>query len=323
VIEMKKTLSICAVLAMTCSGFSNAATYGIGTNQQGSLFYSMGAALSKTMVEVTGDQYRVSPYAGSSTYIPMMNSGRLAFGLSNGGEATFAYLGMENFAGRENKNLRLVGAVIPTQTSFAVPTNSDVKSIEDLKGKRVPSGYNSGRTFHFYSNAALASGFLNIDDTKKVPTPNFVTALTALEENRVDAALVPMNVGAGKKAMATMSDGWRYISLNDNELARAEVEKNLPSARIVSMKPSASLTGVVENPTNMIEVDFFLIAGADVADDVVYKLVKTMISNKADLVQSFGAFNKYFPENMVQKNVVPYHPGAIKAYKEMGLWPSE
>ncbi|MEP3348589.1 MAG: TAXI family TRAP transporter solute-binding subunit [Marinomonas sp.] len=320
---MKKTLSICAVLAMTFSSWSHAATYGIGTNQQGSLFYSMGAALSKTMVEVTGEQYRVAPYAGSSTYIPMMNAGRLAFGLSNGGEVTFAYLGMENFEGRANKNLRLVGAVIPTQTSFAVPTNSDVKTIADLKGKRVPSGYNSGRTFHFYSNAALASGFLSIENTKKVPTPNFVTALTALEQNKVDAALVPMNVGAGKKAMATMSDGWRYISLNDNELARAEVEKNLPSARIVSMKPSAALTGVVEDPTNMIEVDFFLIAGADVADDVVYELVKTMASNKAALAKSFGAFNRYIPENMVQKNVVPYHPGAIKAYKEMGIWPSE
>ena len=317
---MKKTLAICATLAMACSSFSMAATYGIGTNQQGSLFYSMGAALSKTMVEKTDKQYRVSPYAGSSTYIPLLNAGRLAFGMANGGEATFAYLGMENFEGRANKKLRLVGAMIPTQTSFAVPTHSDVQSIEDLKGKKVPSGYNSGRTFHFYSNAALASGFLSSDDTRKVPMPNFVNALSALEEGRVDAALVPMNVGAGKKAMATMSDGWRYISLNDNELARAEVEKNLPSARIVSMTPADNLTGVVANPTNMIEVDFFLITGADVADDVVYELVKTMANNKPELAKSFGAFNNYFPENMVQKNIVPYHPGAIKAYKELGIW---
>ncbi|MDB4837298.1 TAXI family TRAP transporter solute-binding subunit [Marinomonas sp.] len=317
---MKKKLTILATLAMTCSSLSMAATYGVGTNQQGSLFYSMGAALSKTMVAKTDKQYRVSPYAGSSTYIPLLNAGRLAFGLANGGEATFAYLGMENFEGRANKNLRLVGAVISTQTSFAVPTESSVTSIEDLKGKKVPSGYNSGRTFHFYSNAALASGFISINDTKKVPMPNFVKALSALEEGRVDAALVPMNVGAGKKAMATMSEGWRYISLSNNEIARAEVERNLPSARIVSMTPSPSLTGVVANPTNMIEVDFFLISGADVADDVVYELVKTMANNKPELAKSFGAFNRYSPEGMVKENVVPYHPGAIKAYKEMGIW---
>ncbi|ETX11936.1 hypothetical protein MUS1_07700 [Marinomonas ushuaiensis DSM 15871] len=48
-----------------------------------------------------------------------------------------------------------------------------------------------------------------------------------------------------------------------------------------------------------------------------------MASNKAALAKSFGAFNKYFPENMVQKKVVPYHTGAIKAYKEMGIWPAD
>jgi TRAP transporter TAXI family solute receptor len=307
-------------LSLLATGHAAAATYSIGTNQQGSLFYSLGAALSKVMVEKTDKQYRVAPYAGSSTYIPMMNAGRLEFGFANGGEATFAYLGKENFEGRANKNLRLVGVVIATQTSFAVPVNSDVQSVSDLKDKRVPSGYNSGRTFHYYSNAALASDSMTIDQTKKVPNPNFVSAITALAENRVDAALIPMNVGAGKKAMATMSDGWRYLSLNDSDAAKEAVSTNLPSARIVSVKPDPSKTGVVANPTNMIEVDFYLVAGEDVSDEVVYDLVKTMASNKDSLKKAFGAYARYNPEKMVQDNVVPYHDGAIKAYKEMGFW---
>ncbi|MEI6896645.1 MAG: TAXI family TRAP transporter solute-binding subunit [Psychromonas sp.] len=307
-------------LALLTSGHALATTYSIGTNQQGSLFYSLGAALSKVMVEKTAKQYRVAPYAGSSTYIPMMNSGRLEFGFANGGEATFAYLGKENFAGRANKNLRLVGVVIATQTSFAVPMKSDIKTISDLKNKRVPSGYNSGRTFHYYSNAALASDSITIDATKKVPNPNFISAITAFAENRVDAALIPMNVGAGKKAMATMSDGWRYLSLNDSAAARKAVSTNLPSARIVSVKPDPSKTGVLENPTNMIEVDFYLLAGAEVSDEVVYDLVKTMVSNKESLKKAFGAYARYQPAKMVQDNVVPYHSGAIKAYQEMGIW---
>lgn len=314
---MKTTFISLSILA-SCHAIG--ATYSIGANQQGSLFYSLGAALSKVMVEKTSKQYRVAPYAGSSTYLPMMNAGRLEFGFTNGGEATFAYLGKENFEGRENKNLRLVGVVIATQTSFAVPLNSDIKSVSDLKNKRVPSGYNSGRTFHYYSNAALASESMTIDQTKKVPNPNFVTAITALAENRVDTALIPMNVGAGKKAMATMSDGWRYLSLDNSPAAKAAVSANLPSARIVSVKPDASKTGVVENPTNMIEVDFYLVAGAKVPDDVVYEMVKTMVSNKESLKKSFGAYARYNPENMVQDNVVPYHAGAIKAYKELGFW---
>jgi uncharacterized protein len=92
------------------------------------------------MVEKTEEQYRVAPYAVSSTYIPLINQGRLAFGFANGGEATFAYEGTGSFGNRPNKNLRLVGVAFETQNSFAVPTNSEFKTITDLKGARLPSG---------------------------------------------------------------------------------------------------------------------------------------------------------------------------------------
>ncbi len=322
---MKKFTGAVFGLAFTLgvASTAHAQTYTVGTNQQGSLFYSLGAALSKVMVEKTDQQFRVTPYAGSSTYIPMLNTGRLAFGFANGGEATFAHQGIGSFEGRPNENLRLVGVTIATQTSFAVPTNSNVKSLSDLADKRLPSGYNSGRTFHYYSNAALASGGMDIEKTKKVPMPNFVKAINAMAEDRVDAALIPMNAGIGKKAMATMKDGWRYISLTNSDAARAAVTKNLPSARLVDVKPSKSKTGVVDDPTTMIEVDFYLLTGAHVSEDVVYNLVKAMAANKEALGAAFGAYKRYDPMKMVQENPVPYHPGAIKAYKEMGIWPAK
>ena len=54
--------------------------------------------------------------------------------------------------------------------------------------------------------------------------------------------------------------------------------------------------------------------------EVVYKILKTMAANKKDLVKSHGAFNGFHADKMYYKNtVVPYHPGAMKAYKEMGV----
>lgn len=301
---------------------AHADTYSMGTNQQGSLFYSMGAALSKVMVEKTGKQFRVAPYAGSSTYIPLINAGRLAFGFANGGEATFAYEGTGSFDQRPNKNLRLVGVAFATQTSFAVPVGSPYKTISDLKGAKLPSGYNSGRTFHYYSNAALASGGMDIDTAQKVPMPNFVKAINAMAQGRVDAALVPMNAGVGKKAMATMKDGWRYVSLVNSPQAHDAVAKNLPSARIVSVVPDKGKTGVTTNPTHMIEVDFYVLVGAHVAEDVVYELTKTMYENKKALGTAFGAFKRFKPDQMVRENPVPLHPGAVKFYKEVGQLPA-
>lgn len=319
---MKRTTQRCmaALLSGCMASSAFAATVNIGTNQQGSLFYSMGTALSKVMTEKTQQQYRVSPYAGSSTYLPLINAGRLAFGFANGSEALFAYQGSENFSRGANAKLRLVGVMLASQASFAVATDSDIHSIADLKGKRLPSGYNSGRTFHYYSNAALATGGITIEDTRRVPTPNFVTAINMLEEGRVDTALVTLNVGQGKQAMATMSNGWRYLSLENTQAARDAVSNSLPSARIVPLSPGDNATGVVEDPTNMMEVDFYLVTGADVDDETVHDLVKTLYANKDALTSAYGVFKRFDPKAMVGDSKVPYHPGAIKAYKELGMW---
>ena len=313
-----KLIAAVGVSAMV-AGTASAQTYSIGTNQQGSLFFSIGTALSKVMVEKTSKQYRVAPYAGSSTYIPLINQGRLSFGLANGGEATFAHTGTEIFAGKANPNIRLVGVTISTASGFAVPTGSKAKTVADLKGMTISSEYTSGRTFHYYSKALLHTAGLTHKDFKAVPTPNFVKAINNFAQGRVDAAIVPFNAGIGKKAMATMKGGWRYVTVEASG-DRAMVHKIFPSARLVKKKPGKGATGVAANPTTMIELDFFLLTGAHVADDVVYNLVKTMHANKASLGKAFGAFKRFNPAKMATKNPVPYHPGAIKFYKEAGIW---
>ena len=64
-----------------------------------------------------------------------------------------------------------------------------------------------------------------------------------------------------------------------------------------------------------------MFTNANVPDDVVYKLVKTVFQNKPALAKSLVGFSRFNPQNMARNSPVPYHPGAIKAYKELGLWP--
>ena len=70
-------------------------------------------------------QFRVAPYSGSSTYIPKVNSGELAFGMSNGAEYSFAYNGTELFKGHPNKNLRSVMFTFALTNGFAVRNDSN------------------------------------------------------------------------------------------------------------------------------------------------------------------------------------------------------
>lgn len=312
-------LGVVAGLATAAS----AQTYTIGANPQGSIFYATAAAIAKVAVDKTGLQFRVSPYSGSSTYIPLVNKGELAFGLSNGAEYAFAYSGTELFKGKKSENLRSVMMTFPLTNGFGVRKDSPMRTVADLKGKKVPTVYTSGRIFHYLQGASLAAGGLGEKDLNGVPTPNFVEGIKLFMAGRVDAGYIPFNSGIGKQAMVKIPGGWRYLSIGNASDATQKAAAFLPTSRTVLVKPSEKATGVVDDPTVLLQVDIALFAGAHVSDDVVYKVVKTMAASKADLTKALGAFARYNPKTMARPHPVPYHPGAIKAYKELGLWPSK
>jgi TRAP transporter TAXI family solute receptor len=241
--------------------------------------------------------------------------------MSNGAEYAFAYSGKELFEGHKNENLRSVFVTFPLTNGFAVRKDSPMKTVADLKGKKIPVGYPSGRIFHYLQGASLAAAGLSEADVEGVPAPNFVEGVKAFMAGRTDAGYIPFNSGIGKQAMATIPGGWRYLSIGDAADADAKANAFLPTSRTVKMKPNPNATGVVDDPTVLLAIDVAMFTGAHVSDEVVYKVVKTMFENKPDLIKALGAFARFDPKRMARPNPVPYHPGAIKAYTELGMWP--
>jgi len=317
--KMKLTITIAAALGLAATS-AVAQTYSVGTNPQGSLAYAAGTAVSKIMAQNSGLQFRVAPYGGSSTYLPLIHAGKLDFGFANQGETAFAYDGTEIFKGRPNQKLRMVGVLFRINGTFAVAKDSPIRSISDLKGKLVPSDYTSGRVFHYITSGILATQKMSYDDVKRFPVPTFVRGINAFVQGKVDTAYIPLNAGAGKKAMATMKNGWRYIPFKTSAEGAKRMHGVLPYAEPNVVMPKKTNTGVVE-PTAMMRVQFYIVTGAHVSEDVVYKTTKTLFNNKKALAQSFGAFNRMVAKEMPSKHSNPYHPGAIKFYKEAGLWP--
>lgn len=316
-------VAVAFAAAVGLSASASAQTFTIGANPQGSVFYAAAAAIAKVAVDKTGLQFRVAPYSGSSTYIPLVDKGELAFGMSNGAEYAFAYSGTELFKDHPNKNLRSVLFTFPLTNGFAVRTDSPIKTAADLKGKKVPGVYSSGRIFAYLQDAWLAAAGLSPKDVTVVPAPNFVAGVKEFMDGRTDAGYIPFNSGIGKEAMAKLPEGWRYLSTGTISDADEKASEALPTARTVKIKPSKEATGVVEDPTTFIAIDVAMFTNASVPDDVVYKVVKTVFEDKPELVKALAAFARFDPKNMVRKSEVPYHPGAIKAYKELGIWPEK
>lgn len=97
---MIRILALVAAMAFANAHAATAQVMAIGAAEQGSLLYAAGVAVAKVLNEKFKIQARVQPFAGSSTYAPMLSRGELDFGLINVDDAMTAYRGIDNFAGR-------------------------------------------------------------------------------------------------------------------------------------------------------------------------------------------------------------------------------
>ena len=292
----------------------------IAANPQGSVFYSASATLGKVLADKLKMQVRVQPMGGSSTYIPLLNRGEVDFGLTNVDDAVKSFNGKGGFS-RPNPDLRLMAASFYLTFGILVPGNSPVQKVEDLKGLKIASGYKSQVTGAVLQDAALATGGLTMKDLRGVPTPSLFSGTDMLGDGKVDAA--SLAVGAAQVASANISlksrGGVRFLDLDDSPKSLAAVRKFLP-ARFVTVQPGGNRAGIVK-PTKLIGYTVFFSTHAKMADDVVYALVKMLRDSKAELVKGTPVFAGFDPARMTEETGVPWHPGAIRFYKEIGQWP--
>ena len=314
---MRAAAALVAAGLLLATG-ARAQVYSIGTNPQGSINFAQGTAIAKVMATKAGRQFRVAPYGGSSTYVPLVDRGEVEFGIANGGEVRFAYTGTVIFD-KAFPNIRLVTVINPTLSVFIVRADSELRTVPDLKGNPVSSGYDAGRILQVVSDAIFASVGMTEKDYVGVPVPNLVESVEALIAGRADAAYMGLNAAAAQKAMASIKGGIRHVSLDPSPEAQARMTAVYPSSRPTAVRPAKENVGVELDPTYLFTIDFYLFASASVPDDVVYEVVKVMHDSKPEMAAVHPTLNDFEPARMHARHDNPYHPGALKYYREMGM----
>lgn len=315
---MLERIALTVALAAATVAPAAAASYGVGTSTQGTITYSAGAALAKVIGEKTKLDLRVQPYGGSSQYVPLVSTKEIDFGLANILEVTSAIDGKLIFEGNKSPNIRAVGVVFPLTSAFFVRADSDIKTFKDLKGKRITVGYSSQAVIRPISEAILAAGGLSLGDVKGVPAPNIIRSADDFIEGKIDSFY--FGIGGSKVTQAAASvNGLRALPLDDTPEVLAAARKYVPQAYMLKVSPSDKNVGITQ-PTNVLTYDYLFIAGAHLPDDVVYQATKVLYEGKKELAATFPVFNDMNVAELAKQLGVPYHPGAIRFYKEVGLW---
>ncbi|MGH6771744.1 MAG: TAXI family TRAP transporter solute-binding subunit [Xanthobacteraceae bacterium] len=296
---------------------ASAQLVGIGTSPQGSLTYQIGASVSKVLQDKGKIQSRIQPQSGTGTMIPLLNSGELDIGFANTAEVYDAFHGVGTFPKRPNKNLRVVAVIFPLIAGLFVRADSDIKSIKDMKGKRITYGLTSQEIVRKTVDAMLATGGLTIKDLQPVMVPNVVRGAGDLAAGRVDIAVFA--IGAPKVAeVAASVGGIRFIPLENTPKALAALKKEFPTGYFSEVKPRPNLVGVTQ-PMTAMYYDYSTIVGAHVSNARVKEITRLIAENQDALAKGQPRFRGMVTKRLFNNFGVPYHPGAIAYYKEKGI----
>src|SRR5256885_2840527 len=149
-----------AVAALCLASAAHAQTIGIATMQPGTLAHTVGSSIAKVLKEKAGLNALVQPTSGESMALAVVGKGDSALGLANAIEVGMAVPG--------NPDLRMIGAANPVRAGVFVRKASPMKTIADLKGRRLPMGYAPIRALDGQSRAVLSTGGLTRKGIRKV-----------------------------------------------------------------------------------------------------------------------------------------------------------
>lgn len=302
--------------SLVASTIASAQVIGIGTSPQGTIVYSLGAALSKALKESANVESRVQPSSGTGVMIPLVNSGEIDFGFCNSLELYESFHGTGTFDKRPNPKLRTVGVLFPLRTGLIVRNDSPIKTLADLKGKTIAYGFTSQEIIKTTVDAMLASAGLSAADMKTVLVPNLIRGMDELIAGRVDAATFA--IGAGKVAEADAAVGIRYLDLDASPEGEARMKKVFGTSYMRAVEPAANLPGV-RGKINAMHYDYTVFVNADVPADRVKTVTRVFAEQKELLAQAMPQFRGMNPQRLGADIGVPFHPAALELLKEKGI----
>ena len=319
---MARMISILAGLAgagMLLTQSASAQQLGMATSNPGSLYNSIGTAIAKAANE-HGLSITIQPSTSPNQYLPAVGHGQIEFGIGNLEEFNYALEGKAWFKGSVNPDLRVVALLYPLKEAIFVRKDSDIKSIADLKGKRMTAGFTAQQTILPQLDALYATAGMTSNDVVKVQVPSVIGGANAFAAGQTDGFLFAHGAAKVREADASVN-GIRALPIPNTPENLAAIKKHWKSGFLVEMKPGPTNPGVLADGY-FIAYPQILFTNKNVPDAVVEKMARIVYENQAAMGQVFAPMKSFDPKKDMVGDTAPgqYHPGAIKFYKDVGLW---
>ena len=314
--KAKKWLGLVAAMTVAVMGFSGVASaktfISIATGGTAGTYYPIGGAIAQAVSKGSDIQATAETSNASVANINLLAKGDIEVAMVQN-DITFWALNGKMMFKTPVKNIRAIAALYPEHVQLVTTKASGIKTIADLKGKRVsvgaPGSGVEGDVRSIFQVVGLRYQDMRVDFL------DYGGTASRFKDNQIDAGFwVTGYPTASIMDLATMKD-ITLIPFDDDLIKK--IRKEFPFF-IASKIPAGTYRGV-DRDVSTIAVKAILVTHDKVPDEVIYKFTKAMFANIKDIQGAHAAARQINLKTALDGLTAPLHPGAAKFYKEKGM----
>jgi len=285
----------------------------LATAGTGGVYYVLGGSIAELWSRELPDYDFVAEVTGGSVEnLSLLLGGDVQVAFSMGTNAHQVFYATGSFSGREPAQVLALTALYPNVLHLVTLEGSGVESLADLVGRRVSVGAPGSGT-EVAARTLLEGNGISYDDFRPQRL-NFNETASALRDGNIDAGFL----SAGPPTSAIM-DLATARALRLVPIRPAEVENTALLDPTVSRDlflpgtyPGQELeVGTLSTPN-------LLVVRADMSEELVYDLTRTLFAVLAELAAVHPAARHISPEYTLEVSPIPLHPGSVRYYVEAG-----
>lgn len=284
----------------------------LATGGTGGTYYPLGGGMGKVWKDnIPGVNVTVQSTGASVANIRMLGKQEVELALIQNDTADYGYNGTEAFAANKEKytNYKAIAALYPEVVQIVVRADSDIKSVTDLKGKKVVVGA-AGSGTEIATRQILTAYGLDYDkDITKLPL-SFAEGATQFKDKQADALVMVTGVPAASLADVQTVTDVRLVPID-----HAKVSQKFKFYVKHTVK-AGTYKGVTAD-TDVVAVLAILVARDDMNSDLVYQMTKTLFEKAGDI--GHAKAKEFDVKKAAEGITIPFHPGAAKYLKEKGV----
>lgn len=282
------------------------------TGSETGTYYAVGSVIASFVSERTGLNMAAVPTGGARANLAEIENDEAQFGFCQSDVMAYAYDGTYLFEGEPMVSFSTVASLYDEQVQI-VTCDPSLKSVQDLKGKRVSVG--EAKSGGYFNSLEVLAAYSMTENDIVAVFKSFADSVEGLVDGSIDAAVIV--AGAPTAAIVDLTARKDAFLIPIDDFAIADLLDG--SAYYVESTIPAGTYAGQEADVKTVAVSAVIVASDFVDEETVRTFTASILDNIPELVELNEKFSEVDLNRAGSVTSVPYHPGAAKYFKSKGV----